>query len=469
MSEPRSDALVFFGATGDLAYKKIFPALQTMARRGRLDCPGHRRREGRLESRSARGARARQRRGVRRGVDAAAFATLVGAPALRRRRLQRRRAPSRSCAPQLRGAARPAHYLAIPPSLFPAVVEAASAGRAAPTTHASIVEKPFGRDLASARALNQTIHDVLPRGARSSASTTTSARRRSRTSSSSASRTRSSSRSWNRQLRRERADHDGRELRREGPRPVLRGDGRHSRRDPEPPAAGRQLPRDGGALEHLPRGDPRRAGEGAAHRAPAAHRATWCAASSAATATSRTSRPTRRWRPSPRCGCYVDSWRWEGVPFYVRAGKSPRDDRHRGDGGAAPARRRSCSRRRRRSGRQLRPLPAQPEGRDRASAPARSRRARRWWASPSSCRVMQGPEQGKDGRIGPYERLLGDAMAGDPTLFARAGRGRGGVGDRRPGPPRRRSRCTRTSPARWGPAEADALVTEVGGWNTPRA
>ena len=39
MTKPRSDALVFFGATGDLAYKKIFPALQAMARRGRLDVP----------------------------------------------------------------------------------------------------------------------------------------------------------------------------------------------------------------------------------------------------------------------------------------------------------------------------------------------------------------------------------------------------------------------------------------------
>ena len=39
MSELQSDALVFFGATGDLAYKKIFPALQAMVRRGHLDVP----------------------------------------------------------------------------------------------------------------------------------------------------------------------------------------------------------------------------------------------------------------------------------------------------------------------------------------------------------------------------------------------------------------------------------------------
>ena len=74
-------------------------------------------------------------------------------------------------------------------------------------------------------------------------------------------------------LRRERADHDGRELRREGPRQVLRRDRRHPRRDPEPPAAGRQLPRDGGALVDVPRGHPRRAGEGAAHGAADERRA----------------------------------------------------------------------------------------------------------------------------------------------------------------------------------------------------
>ena len=73
------------------------------------------------------------------------------------------------------------------------------------------------------------------------------------------------------------------------------------RRDPEPPAAGRELPGDGSALEHLRRGDPRRAGEGAAHGAAAERRTTWCAASSGATATSPASRRTRTSPPTPRC------------------------------------------------------------------------------------------------------------------------------------------------------------------------
>ena len=72
---------------------------------------------------------------------------------------------------------------------------------------------------------------------------------------------------------------------------------------------------------HVRRGHPRRAGQGAAQRAPARASTTWSAASSAATATSRAWRRTRTWRRTRRCGCYVDSWRWEGVPFFVRAGK----------------------------------------------------------------------------------------------------------------------------------------------------
>ena len=67
---------------------------------------------------------------------------------------------------------------------------------------------------------------------------------------------------------------------------------------------------------------------------PAERRATWCAASSAATATSPASPRTRTWRPTPRCACYVDSWRWEGVPFYVRAGKCLAKTVHRGHGRA---------------------------------------------------------------------------------------------------------------------------------------
>ena len=80
----------------------------------------------------------------------------------------------------------------------------------------------------------------------------------------------------------------------------------------------------------LRRGHPRRAGEGAAQRAPASTPKTWCAVSSAATATSRAWRKDSHMATYAALRLHVDSWRWEGVPFYVRAGKSPGDDVHRG-------------------------------------------------------------------------------------------------------------------------------------------
>ncbi len=160
MSVPRSDALVFFGFTGDLAYKKIFPALHAMARRGHLDLPviGVSRSGWTLEQLWARARESVEQHGG--GVDEAAFATLqahlrfVGGAyedaatyvALRK---------------ELGGAARPAHYLAIPPSSFATVIE--GLGRSGCARDACvIIEKPFGRDLTSARALNETLHAVFP-------------------------------------------------------------------------------------------------------------------------------------------------------------------------------------------------------------------------------------------------------------------------------------------------------------------
>ena len=119
MNKPRSDALVFFGATGDLAYKKIFPALQAMARRGKLDCRSSASpsRAGRsISSSSARAHRCTEHGG---GDDPEAFAKLVVAASLRRRRLQRRRHVRAAESASSADAKRPVHYLAIPPSMFP--------------------------------------------------------------------------------------------------------------------------------------------------------------------------------------------------------------------------------------------------------------------------------------------------------------------------------------------------------------
>ncbi|HZU82063.1 MAG TPA: glucose-6-phosphate dehydrogenase, partial [Polyangiaceae bacterium] len=157
-SRPRADALVFFGATGDLAYKKIFPALQAMARRGHLDLPVI----GVAKSgwnRDQLVERARQSVTENGGLDPAAFAQLSS-----RLRYVDGDYQDTSTFGQLKellGASqRPVHYLAIPPSMFSTVVSrlgetgCAMSGRV-------VVEKPFGRDLRSARELNRILHAVF--------------------------------------------------------------------------------------------------------------------------------------------------------------------------------------------------------------------------------------------------------------------------------------------------------------------
>jgi glucose-6-phosphate 1-dehydrogenase len=158
----RSDALVFFGATGDLAYKKIFPALQGMAKRGKLDFPVI----GVAKSGWTRDQLIDQaRKSVTQygGLDERAFEALE-------RRLEYVDGdygdPTTflKLKAQLGDAKRPAHYLAIPPSMFPTVTERLE--QAGGNANARIiVEKPFGRDLASAKALNETLHKVFDESA----------------------------------------------------------------------------------------------------------------------------------------------------------------------------------------------------------------------------------------------------------------------------------------------------------------
>ena len=162
--EPQcADALVLFGASGDLAYRKIFPALQAMARRGRIDAPivGVARSGWGLDQFVAR-ARASMAEHAG-GVDEEAFAALSA-------RLRYVDGDYNDAATYdrlkaaLAGVKRPVFYLAIPPSMFTVVV--AQLVRAGCTAQARVVvEKPFGRDLASAHALNRTLHDVFPEAA----------------------------------------------------------------------------------------------------------------------------------------------------------------------------------------------------------------------------------------------------------------------------------------------------------------
>ena len=160
MAASRSDALVLFGVTGDLAHKMIFPALYALVKRGALKVPIigvalpkwnlerlHRRvtdsirRSGGIDNRRALHQLLSSFKYVSGDYkDPDTFAAIKSA---------------------LGNARRPAHYLAIPPSLFETVIKELGAAKLAENARV-IVEKPFGRDLASARELNQVARAVFP-------------------------------------------------------------------------------------------------------------------------------------------------------------------------------------------------------------------------------------------------------------------------------------------------------------------
>ena len=139
----RSDALVVFGVTGDLAYKKIFPALHAMARRGHLDCPviGVARSRWSLDDLRARARESVERHGG--GIDEAAFATLASRLRLVNGNYEDA-ATFVALRKELGNASHPAYYLAIPPSLFETVVEGLARSTCARGARV-ILEKPFGR------------------------------------------------------------------------------------------------------------------------------------------------------------------------------------------------------------------------------------------------------------------------------------------------------------------------------------
>lgn len=159
MNNEHADALVFFGATGDLAYKKIFPALQAMIVRGKLDVPviGVAKSNWNVEKLRARARDSLEKHG---GVDPEAFAKLcdllgyVDGDYNDPKTFQTLR--------KLMGDAKhPVHYLAIPPTVFGLVVEQLKKSSCAKGARI-VIEKPFGRDLASAQELNKTLLASFP-------------------------------------------------------------------------------------------------------------------------------------------------------------------------------------------------------------------------------------------------------------------------------------------------------------------
>lgn len=162
MSAMSSDAFVCFGATGDLAYKMIFPALQALIKAGELRMPiiGVARGGMTLDQLRERARNSLQEHG---GIDAHAFHRLAGQLQYvdgdygdpdTYARLKKAMGKARC----------PLHYLAIPPAMFGTVVKGLSDSGCAKGARI-IVEKPFGRDLASARQLNRTLHDVFDESA----------------------------------------------------------------------------------------------------------------------------------------------------------------------------------------------------------------------------------------------------------------------------------------------------------------
>ena len=321
MAEPQSDALVLFGITGDLAKKKLLPAVYHLAQRDRPARDRHRRRV----------ARARRGRSSRSG-------SAKPSPRSSRRST---RTSSRTCCKRLkyvsgdyreavdvRDAEGCAERRAASAVLPRDPAEPLRRRRAGPARAKGInkgarvvVEKPFGRDLESAEELNAILHSAFPEE-RDLPHRPLPREGVGREPARVPLRELVARAGLEQPLHQLGADHDGRGVRRRGPRQVLRRGRRAARRRAEPPAAGDGAARDGSA------GRRERATASATRRSSCSSRSARsipprrCAGSSAATSTRTACDAGSDTETFVALRLWIDSWRWAGVPFLIRTGKA---------------------------------------------------------------------------------------------------------------------------------------------------
>ena len=320
----RSDAFVFFGMSGDLARKKIFPALYSMVKKGDARHPGDRRGVVAVDARRPAQARA-PTASTRTAAASTTRRRSTASPALLRYvdGDYHDPSPSRSSSGELERQAAPG---ALPRHPADACSRSSSRGSATSgcAEHARvIVEKPFGRDLASATGAQRGAARGVPGGATSSASTTTSARRRSRTSSTSASPTRSSSRSGTATTCARCRSRWPRTSACEGRGALLRGGRRAARRRAEPPVPdASRCSR--WSRPSAPRAEELRDAKEDVFKSMRALEPDDLVRGQFDGYRDEDGRRARLRRRDVRRGArlHIDSWRWAGVPFYIRAGKN---------------------------------------------------------------------------------------------------------------------------------------------------